>query len=92
MKTKISLLFLIMAMLTACSKSEVVAPPKTEITPPPQGETSASGQETPSVPTGVVEVTPPNVQGAEVAGKAQDMPEGTKEGEHTSNPLEAPTA
>jgi hypothetical protein len=79
MKTKIFILIALITTLSACTKKEVDVP-----TPIP--DTVQSGQVTPIVPespTPVVETPPPNVRGADVTGKAQDMPEATKEGEHS---------
>ena len=73
MKTKILLFVTSVMIITACTKTEVV--PSTP-TPTPNNEplTTLSGELLPQTPVNV-EVPPKDVHGADVAGKAQDVPE-----------------
>jgi PBP1b-binding outer membrane lipoprotein LpoB len=92
MKTKIFFLLSLTMLLAACSKVEVIAPTPTVKEPTNQVVPTQSGDTLTIAAPENVEVTPKNVQGADVSGKAQDMPEWNKEWEHTSDPLQAPAA
>jgi hypothetical protein len=90
MKTNIFLFLTLSVLLSACSKGEVIAPPPTVEVPTNQVETTQTGDTLTIAPAVNVEVTPKNAQWADVAGKAQDVPQGSTEWEHTSDPLQAP--
>lgn len=79
MNTKISILVILAVFLSACSKTEVVAPTPTPVVEVPDNPIEPTNTVTGDILPPSVDIPPPNVQGAEVAGKAQDMPEGTKE-------------
>ena len=89
MKTKTLIFLAIATFLWACSKTEVVAPiPPVE--QPKNQQVVITGSENPPEPVPISEVAPKDVHGADVSGKAQDMPEWSKEWEHTSDPIQAP--
>ncbi len=88
MHTKIFILVSMLITLSACTSKEVVAPVPN---PDASGVSQTVNPVSTDVPTQVSETPPKDVHGAEVTGKAQDMPEGTKEAEHTSDPKEAQT-
>lgn len=88
MKTKIFILITVIASLSACTNKEVVAPTPALSSSGTNVVNQSGSSET---PVSITEIPPQEVHGAEVTGKAQDMPEGTKEGEHISDPQEAKT-
>lgn len=89
MTIKIWLFISLALILTSCGKTEVTSVVPSEI-PSETTETVV-----PKVPSGVMaepfrENTPRDVHGADVTGKAQDVPVGTSDGiDHTSEPTSA---